>query len=67
MAGESDNQRVVVVSAELTSLAEQQGVRPGNLGEVLSKGPRGPSDETADMMIEAIYQGRDEVTDRGMA
>jgi hypothetical protein len=59
----TDNEKAIV-SPELMALAEQQGVGPVNLDELLSKGPRGPADETADMMIEAIYQWRSDEAGR---
>ena len=60
---ESEN---ATASAELERLAEQQGVKPVDLDELLSKGPRGLEDETADMMIAAIHQWRSEIADRDL-
>jgi len=65
MASRSHSESAIA-NTELARLAEQQGVKPVDLDALLSKGPRGPEDETADMMIEAIRQWRGEKTDRNL-
>ena len=65
MANRSESEREHA-SAELALLAEQQGVEPVDLDKLLSEGPRGPEDETADMMIAAIHQWRSEIADRDL-
>jgi hypothetical protein len=52
--------------AELERLAQEQGVRPLDLDEVLSGAPLGPEHETADMMIEEIYRWRGQGRDRSL-
>jgi hypothetical protein len=60
---ESEN---AIPSPELIQLAERQGIKPVDLDELLSKGPRGPEDETADLMIKALHQWRGEIADRDL-
>jgi len=55
-----------VASAELQRLTEEQGVKPLDLDVILSQGPLGPEDETADMMIEEIYRWRREGRDKSL-
>ena len=52
------NDPYTVANPEIQRLAEEQGVKPLNLDLILSQEPLGPEDETADMMIEAIYRWR---------
>src|SRR5260370_28900300 len=58
MSKKSDDR--IVASPELAAIAEAQGVKPQDLDQILSEEPIVPDDETADMMIEAIYGWRDE-------
>jgi hypothetical protein len=50
----------------LAAIAEAQGIKPPDLDQILSEEPIVPDDETADMMIEAIYRWRHEGTDRSL-
>jgi hypothetical protein len=65
MSRKSDDKHMVA-SAELAAIAEAQGIKPPDLDQILSEEPIVPDDETADMMIEAIYRWRHEGTDRSL-
>jgi len=65
MSKETDRQ-LKDANAELQRLAQEQGVKPLDLDRILSEGPLGPGDETADMMIEEIYRWRREGRDRSL-
>jgi len=56
----------IVASPELAAIAEAQGVKPPDFDRILSEEPIMPDDETADMMIEAIYRWREEKSDRSL-
>ena len=55
-----------MASPELAAIAEAQGVKPPDFDRILSEEPIMPDDETADMMIEAIYRWREEKSDRSL-
>ena len=56
----------LVVSPEVAAIAAAQGITPPDLDQILSEEPIVPDDETADMMIEAIYRWRQESKDRSL-
>jgi hypothetical protein len=58
MADEGINKQLEQASEQLQRLAHAQGVKPFDFEAFLSSPPIGPEDETADEMIQAIYQGR---------
>jgi len=60
------NDRYTVESPELAAIAEAQGIKPPDMDRIMSEEPIVPDDETADMMIEAIYRWRQEATDRSL-
>jgi hypothetical protein len=57
MAKEADSE-VRDANTELERLAQEKGVKPLNLDELLSGPPLGQEDEPADMTIEEIYTWR---------
>jgi hypothetical protein len=65
MSRKSDDKRPVA-DAELMAIVEAQGVKPPDFDQIMSGEPIVPDDETADMMIEAIYGWRKEGTDRSL-
>jgi len=56
----------VAFSPEVAAIAAVQGIKPPDLDQILSEEPIVPDDETADMMIEAIYRWREESEGRSL-
>jgi hypothetical protein len=66
MADKGINKQLEQASEQLQRLAHEQGVKPFDFDAFLSSPPIGPEENIADEMIQFIYRGRRDHSDRNL-